>query len=122
MATRETERKQDQERLLRPACLVCEEGEGSIVMKLEMPGVDQDHLELHYEDNTLQITGRREDVLEEGSYLIRERRPGSFYQAYTMDNTIDPQTIEAGLADGVLTVRLHRKEAEKPRKITVKSG
>jgi HSP20 family protein len=122
MAEKNREGRQEQERLLRPACLVCEEAEGRIVMRLEMPGVDQDRLELHYEDNTLEITGRREETPAEGKYLVRERRPGTFFQAYTLDNTIDPGSIEASLVDGVLTVTLHRKEAEKPRRITVKGG
>jgi HSP20 family protein len=92
------------------------------VMKLEMPGVNQENLELHFEKNILQITGRRAAASREGTYLVRERRFGTFYQAYTLDNTIDPEKIEGSLVDGVLTVTLQRREAEKPRKITVKGG
>jgi len=122
MAAQDVERKKDRERIIRPACLVCEAEEGSIVMKLEMPGVSQDSLELHFENNILQITGRRKEPAREGTHLVRERRFGTYYQAYTLDNTIDPERIEASLVDGVLTVTLHRREAEKPRKIAVKSG
>jgi HSP20 family protein len=122
MAAKDAERKSYQERMIRPACLVCEEDQGQIVMKLEMPGVNQDNLELRFEDNTLHITGRRPAASTEGAYLVRERLPGTFYQAYTIDHTIDPSKIDASLANGVLTVTLQRKEAEKPRKITVKSG
>jgi HSP20 family protein len=122
MAAQELERKPERERIIRPACLVCEADEGSIVMKLEMPGVNQDNLELHFENNILEITGRRAVTSQEGTYLVRERRFGTFYQAYTLDNTIEPDKIEASLVDGVLTVTLHRREAEKPRRITVKSG
>ena len=122
MATNNVDTPRERERMLQPACRVCEEQDGRIVIVLEMPGVSKDDLELHYEDNTLQITGRRQPVSPEGSYLVRERRAGSFYRAYTVDDTIDPQSIEASVADGILTVTLYRKEAEKPRRITIKSG
>jgi HSP20 family protein len=102
--------------------MVCEEDQGQIVMKLEMPGVNQDNLDLRYEDNILHITGRREPRSADVTYLVRERQSGTFYQAYTLDHTVDPEKIDASIANGVLTVTLHRKEAEKPRKITVKSG
>jgi HSP20 family protein len=122
MAAKDVETREGSERTVRPACLVCEEDRGQIVMQLEMPGVNQDHLDLRYEDNTLHITGRRETRSADVTYLVRERRSGTFYQAYTLDHTIDPEKIEASIANGVLSVTLHRKQAEKPREITVKSG
>ena len=66
--------------------------------------------------------GRREAQPPEGDYLLRERRDGSFFRAFTLDDTIDPEKIEAAMDAGVLTVTLHRKESEKPRKIAVTSG
>jgi HSP20 family protein len=111
---------QERERLIRPNCLVCEEESGVITLKLEMPGVTREHLELDVDGNELRITGRRPPAPSQGTYLIRERPQGAFQQAYTLDETIDRGKIGAALAGGVLTITLERKEAEKPRKIAIK--
>jgi HSP20 family protein len=51
---------------------------------------------------------------------MRERPSGTFRQVYTLDDTIDRNQIEASLEGGVLTLTLHRRESEKPRKIMIK--
>ena len=111
---------QERERMIRPSCLVCEEESGVITLKLEMPGVPKEGLELDVDGNELRITGRRPAETGEGTYLIRERPEGTFQQAYTLDETIDKGKIGASLTGGVLTITLERKEAENPRKIAIK--
>lgn len=111
---------QERERLIRPHCLVCEEESGVITLKLEMPGVSKENLELDVDGRELRITGRRPVPSEEGTYLLRERPQGAFHQAYTLDETIDTAKVEASLSGGVLTVTLNRRESEKPRKIAIK--
>ena len=110
------------ERWLVPTSTIHEDEDGSIRLRLEMPGVSSDGLEIEMENRELRITGRRRTQAPEGEYLLRERRDGSFYRAFTVDDTIDPDKVEATIEAGVLTVTLHRKESEKPRKITVKTG
>ena len=109
-------------RMVRALSNICEK-EGNIYLRLEMPGVKKDHLDINIENNQLKIRGRRElpDDAEK-NYLIRERRQGDFYQVYTLDDTVDRNKVEASLEHGVLLVTLHLKEAEKPKKITVKAG
>jgi HSP20 family protein len=116
------EREKEQERFIRPFCFICEEEQGVVTLKLEMPGVSKDQLDIDVDGNELQITGKREPSRSEGTYLMRERPSGTFRQTYTLDDTIDRSKIEASLEGGVLTLHLHRREAEKPRKITVKSS
>lgn len=110
------------ERWLVPASTIQEGENGNIRLRLEMPGVSSDRLEIEVENRELRITGRREVQPPEGEYLLRERRDGSFYRAFTLDDTIDAGKIDAAMDAGVLTVTLRRKESEKPRKITVTSG
>jgi HSP20 family protein len=124
MATKQLEKRQTKdgrEQLLRPRCSVIEEAEGDILVKVEMPGVTKDNLEIDVDSNELHITGRRAISTSSGSPLVSERPRGSFYQAFTLDDTIDRQKIDAVLEAGLLTLRLHRKESEKPRRIQVKS-
>jgi HSP20 family protein len=93
-----------------------------VLLKLDMPGVKKESLDINVEDNEMRITGRREATDVEGTYLLRERARGDFQTVYTLDDTIDVSKIDARLDNGVLTVTLHVKEAVKPRKITVKAG
>lgn len=111
-----------QDRWVLPYSTIHEVEDGSILVRLEMPGVSKQDLGIEVEGGELRVTGGRKDQKPEGEYLIRERRPGSFYRAFTLDDTIDPAKIEAAMESGVLTVTLHRKEAVKPRKIAVKVG
>jgi HSP20 family protein len=115
------EREKEQVRFIRPICFICEEQEGVVTLKLEMPGVGKDQLDIDVDGNELQITGKREAGGGEGTYFMRERPSGTFRQVYTLDDTIDRSKIEASLEGGVLTLTLHRRESEKPRKITIKT-
>jgi len=110
-----------QSRAIRPASL-CIEEEGRILLMLDMPGVERDGIDMKIEDNELTIAGRRRAQPIEGTYLVKERLDGNFEASYTVDDTIDPQKIEASLENGVLTVTLHIKEAVRPRRIQVRSG
>ncbi len=124
MATKETERKElktaDHEPLARPRSSVAEMPDGNIVLRLEMPGVSRENLDIDVDASELSITGRRPAAGSDGNFLVRERPRGSFRQVYTLDDTIDPARIDAALEGGILTLTLHRKEAVKPRKITVR--
>jgi HSP20 family protein len=110
------------ERWLLPFSSIHENDDGTIVVRVEMPGVSKDGLEIEVEAGELRITGRRKEQQRGGEYLVRERREGSFYRAFTLDDTIDPDRTDASREAGALTVTLHRKEAVKPRRITVKQG
>ncbi len=118
METRQIERRTAG---IRPVGTIWEE-DGVVYLRLEMPGVDKDRLDVHVEDDQLVIRGRRGELPEGARYVVRERRSGDFHQVYTVDDTVDREKIEANLEDGVLLVKLHLKEAVKPRRIEIKAG
>jgi HSP20 family protein len=105
---------------IRPASNICEE-DGAVVLRLEMPGVNKDGIDVNIEGDTLTVTGTR-DERESGSYLIRERRHGDYRATYTLDERVDRNKVEAGMERGVLTLTLHLKDEVKPRKITIKGS
>ncbi len=106
-------------RTMTAPCDIFEEN-GKIVMRLDMPGVDKNGLSVHVENDELQITGRRNGMDPSGArWLVREIPDRDYYQAYTLDSTIDRNKIEAELVKGQLVVTLSVKESEKPRKIEV---
>ena len=116
--------ERNESRELRPVRPIadCFRAEDYVLLKLDMPGVKKENLEINVEDNEMRITGRRQRRDVEGTYLLQERVAGDYQTVYTLDDTIDVSKIDAGLDNGVLTLTLHVKEAVKPRKITVKAG
>jgi len=105
---------------IRPASNICEE-DGAVVLRLEMPGVNKDGIDVNIEGDTLTVTGTR-DERESGSFVIRERRHGDFRASYTLDERVDRDKVEAGMERGVLTLTLNLKEEVKPRKIAIKGS
>jgi HSP20 family protein len=101
-----------------PACSISEDC-GIVTVKVEMPGVDKEGLEIRVEGNSLTLEGTRAEDGLQGNYLIRERRPGAYRKSFTIDETIDRERIEAQLVDGLLTLKLYIKEAAKPRRIAI---
>lgn len=90
-------------------------------IRAELPGVKTDDLEMQATAKNLSIAGERKIEAEnEGvRYHRREREAGKFNRIITMPAEIDPDHIEAKMQDGVLTIRIPKAEAVKPRQITV---
>lgn len=108
-----------QNRTIRPLAYVCRDADG-VILKLEMPGVAKDALDLQVDGDVLSVRGRRETLGEERRFVVRERAHGDYAHSFTLDETIDRERIEAHMDNGVLTVSLKLREEQKPRKITVK--
>lgn len=113
--------RNDQRTFLLPAYNVHKEDD-AIILRIEMPGVDRENLEITVENNQLYVTGHRVDTQESGSWLVRERRRGDYRRVFTLDDTTDPDAIDAQMAHGVVVMRIGFKAAAKPRRIEVKSS
>jgi len=111
----------ERRRTLVPASQVIED-EGKVVVRIEMPGVAKSDLEIRAEGQELSVSGRRQEMATEGTWLLRERQRGDFQKTFSVDGSIDLEKIEAELADGVLTLTLPMKEAAKPRRIDIRSA
>lgn len=118
MAATETETRP----AVRPLGNMCWEADGSVMLRLDMPGVAKDDVDIRIEDDQLIIHGSRPADEGERSYVLRERRQGDFHQVFTLDQTIDREKVDATMEKGVLTLTLHLQEAVKPRKVEVKAG
>ena len=101
--------------------MICE-SQDTVVLRMEMPGVEQKDLDIRIENNELHVSALRSGDDPGGIYLVRERLTGEFFRVFTLDDTIDRDKVDARLENGVLHVTLHLKEAEKPRKIEVKTS
>jgi HSP20 family protein len=95
-----------------------------LVLKLEVPGIQQDALDVHVENQTLTVKGERKfekDEKEENFHRI-ERRYGSFVRTFTLPQTVDTGEVKASYDAGVLTISLAKKEAAKPKQVKVEIG
>ncbi|MGB5265388.1 MAG: Hsp20/alpha crystallin family protein [Polyangiales bacterium] len=90
----------------------------------EVPGLTADEVKVDVENKVLTLSGERKVEKEEteGSYRRVERQYGSFTRSFSLPETVDADHISADLKDGVLELRLPKKEAPTPRKISVKAG
>jgi HSP20 family protein len=98
------------------------EQDGKILVKVEMPGVTKDDVDIKLDNDQLVISGTRQDTVDEGEYLLRERACADYEKVFTIDETIDREKVDASMENGVLTLTLQIKEEVKPKKIQVKSG
>lgn len=94
------------------------------VLTADLPGTDKADLKLSFDDNVLTISAEHHTAREENStgqgYVLRERVSGSYRRSFAFDN-VDPEHIEAGFANGVLTVELPKQtKTGSSRSITIK--
>jgi HSP20 family protein len=100
------------------------EDEHKIVLKLEVPGLKQEDLDIQIENNTLTVRGERKfekEEKEENFHRI-ERRYGSFYRAFTVPTTMNTENVKASYDAGVLKIELEKRAEAKPKQIKVSVG
>lgn len=90
------------------------------VLKVEMPGVSKDALEITLNDTDLEIKGKASVKEPEGKELsYSECAMYDYYRKFKVGNDINRDAINAVLENGILTLTLQKKEEVKPRKIAV---
>jgi len=104
-----------------PAVDIYEDAQ-KVMLKLEVPGIDQKDLDVRVEDHTLTVKGERkfESEEKEENFHRIERRYGSFYRAFTLPNTVDTQDVTASYNSGVLKLELKKKPETQPKQIEIK--
>jgi len=106
------------EQFVTPVASVVEDGD-AYLLRVEMPGVNKEGLEISVENNELTIIGRRDLAQIEGTLIHRESRTEDFRRVFEFDPSLDTSKISARIDEGVLTLTLPKAEQVKPRKITV---
>jgi len=93
---------------------------GDAVIRAELPGVKPDSLSVTVERRRLTLRGERKpEGPENGGYHRRERAWGKFSRSMELPADLDVNQAEATFRNGVMTLRIPRAEAAKPRQITV---
>ena len=92
-----------------------------LVVKADLPDVNEKDIDVRVENNLLTIRGERkfEKSVSEENFLRVERTYGAFSRSFSLPNTVNAEAIAAGYKNGVLTVTLPKREESKPRQVKV---
>ena len=105
-----------------PAINIWSNEDGQMI-SAEMSGVHPEDIEIDVTGDGLSISGvrKQDEVAKEAHYHRRERSYGSFSRTIQLPFMVDTNKVEASFKNGVLMISLPRAEADKPKKITIKS-
>jgi len=95
------------------------EEDDAFVLSALVPGLKADDLNIQVLDDVLHIEG--EYKLDENQYLMQELPHGSFSRSLRLPVSIEADSVEAKIKDGVLTLTLPKAESAKPKRISIKS-
>jgi len=99
------------------------ETDNELVIVADMPGVDENSLDITLEKNVLSIRGYVESLAPENySLAYAEYEMGDYERNFTLSNDIDKDNIAAKVKNGVLHVHLPKAGPAKARKITVQAA
>ena len=93
------------------------ETENEIQIKAEMPGIDQNDVEVLLEDDRLIIRGEKKEEREDKdrNYHVRERVQGAFSRTLPLPFAPDPNQVKAEFKDGVMTITIPKPQEVKQK-------
>ncbi len=97
------------------------ETDQNVVLKVELPGIKPDEVEVRVEDHTLFLKGERkfEKEVKEENYHHIERSYGNFVRTFPLPNSVNAEEAKAEYKDGVLTLTMPKREEAKPKTIKI---
>ena len=100
------------------------ETEDAFVLKASLPGVRPDDLDVSATSDAITIRAelRPDGDVRQESWMLQERLYGTLQRSFTLPTEIDPNQVEATFEHGVLTLKLAKAEAARPKQIKVKTA
>lgn len=110
-------RREEESQCFQPATDIAETAE-AVVVKLDMPGVAKDDVEITIDKDMLSIVGKAQPE-ESGEPVYRETYVGDYRRQFTLTADVDPNDVSASMKNGVLTVTVGTAKAAKPKKVKI---
>lgn len=100
------------------------ETETEIRVRAELPGLNQDNIEINLQDNVLTLKGekKQEQKEEQENFHRVERCYGSFTRSFTLPAAVKADAVQATFKNGILLITLPKAEEAKPKKIAISAG
>jgi HSP20 family protein len=99
------------------------EEKDKILVKVEVPGMNESDLKVSFEDGLLTVTGERQfERKDDRNYHRIERTYGSFTRTFSLPRTVDANSIAANYRDGILEIEIPKLEEAKPKQIQINVG
>ena len=97
------------------------ETENELVVKADLPDMNEKDLNVRVENNMLTISGERkfESKVNEDNYLRVERTYGSFSRSFGLPSSVNTEAIKAEYKNGVLTLELPKRAESKPKQVKI---
>lgn len=95
------------------------EADDRLWIEFDVPGFAQEDIDVTFENGELHISGERKFV-EDRTYFANERRFGTFRRNLELSKDLDPESIEAELHNGLLTISLAKQPEAQPQKIKIR--
>src|SRR6266436_3167099 len=94
------------------------ETENELVIKADLPDLEEKDIDVRVENNSLTIRGERkfEKDVNEDNYLRVERAYGPFTRSFSLPNTVSSESVRAEYRNGVLSLHMAKREESKPKK------
>ena len=96
------------------------ENNDEVMITALLPGAKADTLNIQLVDNSLVLEGEKKSDVQDKPYIRKERVFGRFQKAVRLPYRVDGNKIEAGLKDGILTIKLAKAEEARPKKIEIR--
>lgn len=102
-----------------PPINMFQDGE-DLVVTAELPGVKKENLKLEIKANQLRVAGERTIEAEKDYSVHRQERPSMKYdRTVRLPFRVDADQVKADYVNGILSIRLPRMEADKPKQISI---
>lgn len=88
-------------------------------LKMEMPGIKKENLDIVIDENELRITAKRGSSEEKGNLKFSEYSDRDYYRVFKIGYDVDRNRVDANLDKGILTLKLYKSEEVKPKKIQI---
>jgi len=98
------------------------ESEDELTVRAEIPGIDPKELQVNISGNQLVLAGEKKESSERKGkdFYQTESRYGAFRRSIPLPDSVDQENVEAEYVNGVLTIRLKKRQSAPPKKVEVK--
>jgi HSP20 family protein len=92
-----------------------------LVIKVELPGLSSEDVNVRVENNVLTLRGerKRDAAVNQEAYHLIERSYGHFKRSFVLPDNVDREQVQGKFKDGVLFIAIPKVETKRPKKIAI---